>query len=168
MAIRIPKEVQLLIVGFLVCLTFAAIRVTVRSASLITTKTATEKVIVLYRGIPSNHEGFEAALQGFVSPLGGHSDYVKHVKGDTRSIFVSWTTNKELAYNIAQSKMVMVRGVYQKMGGTGVVLRKEFKRYELINTDNCNRWKENEYLTQGHIKGCIVYKVPEVPLHEIP
>jgi RHS repeat-associated protein len=97
--------------------------------------------ITLYRGVASDHPGYQDALNGNANPIGGPASAVEHNAGNTSSEFTSWTTNPSVADWYAG-------------GYDGVVLQKTFGADELIGSPD--KYGESELLIQGPVSGANV------------
>jgi hypothetical protein len=63
----------------------------------------------LYRGVATDHPGYQDALNGNSIPRGGDASALEHNLGDTNSPFTSWTTDAEVAKEFAGSDGVILR-----------------------------------------------------------
>ncbi|MCZ4103437.1 DUF6531 domain-containing protein [Streptomyces sp. H39-C1] len=68
----------------------------------VSSMTEEEGVNYLYRGLSTEHPGYDDAIQGIATPRGGHSNIPSHHDGNTKSIYTSWTTDKETALRFAR------------------------------------------------------------------
>ncbi|MFG1755024.1 polymorphic toxin-type HINT domain-containing protein [Streptosporangium sandarakinum] len=102
----------------------------------------------LYRGIPSGHPMYDAALRGRAIPRGGHTDPALHAGSNTDSVFTSWTHDYEgVALDAAE-----------EMGPGGIVLRILSSKIPsardfLIHGTNRESYEEMEHALAGVIEG---------------
>ncbi len=71
----------------------------------------------LYRGVASDHPGYQNALQGKAAPRGGPATVEEHNLGDTRSEFTSWTTDPEVAKGMSYPGGVVMRVPQSSVAG---------------------------------------------------
>ena len=69
----------------------------------------TSEKVNLYRGVASDHPGYNDALNGAARPRGGSATAIEHNRGDTRSEFTSWTTDPEVAKGMSYPGGVVMR-----------------------------------------------------------
>lgn len=135
-----------------------------QSTSIQTEKKAArfQKETWLHRGICDGHHREEEAEEGMmiaIDPESGHENITLHRDGDTRSKFVSTTTNIRVASHYAQ---------FDKDGRPcdGIILSYKIKPNYRKITDlkiyDMNQasfggdiYNESEYLIEGIVKGCI-------------
>jgi hypothetical protein len=109
-----------------------------------------EDILSLYRGVPAKHPGHPFALLGAAFPIGGHGghdDAERHNRGDTNSIFTSWTTDPAVAARMASSE-----------GSGGVVLFKNIPRAQTVPSPDL--FNEREVLVVGPVTGAHVRILP--------
>lgn len=102
-----------------------------------------QETTTLYRGVKNTHPGFQEAVQGVArprQPLTGHADPTRHNLGDTRSKFVSFTTDRNVARQFA--------------GKEGVVLEARVPRSRTVASPDF--FNENEVLVLGDVSGAKV------------
>ena len=105
--------------------------------------------VILFRGVPkSEWPQFADALDGIATPIGGHESPYLHNKGNTASIFTSWTTRPNWAKGVARYE--------------GVVLQKTFPESVLVKSPNLYS-SEREILIEGVVTGCKVIKMGPCP-----
>jgi len=95
--------------------------------------------IHLYRGVTVGHEGYERATRGIVLPIGGHDDPIEHNRGNTNSIYTSWTTRQGVA------------AWYALKAGSGVVLDAWIRRSRVV--ESVDVFNEGEWLVIGPVFG---------------
>ncbi|GAA2332444.1 LamG-like jellyroll fold domain-containing protein [Dactylosporangium salmoneum] len=100
----------------------------------------------LYRGVPDNHDHYEAAGEGRAVPLGGHSDPARHAANDTQSEMTSWT------HDIDEARSAAAQG-----HGDGVILRTPhedvpYGRDILIHGTDNEMYEEWEHQIYGEFK----------------
>jgi RHS repeat-associated protein len=100
------------------------------------------RTIMLYRGVPKEHEFFDDALNGTARPFGGHTDPLLHNRMNTHSVFTSWTERRSVAEDFA--------------GEGGVVLERRFSRSQLVRSPDI--YQEKEHLVRGTATGAKVTK----------
>lgn len=76
-------------------------------------------------------------------PIGGHADADRHNRGDTDSIFTSWTTDPAIAARFARSD-----------GPGGVVIFKQIPRVQTVTSRDLS--EEREVLVVGPVSGAHV------------
>ena len=113
--------------------------------------TSSTEEVVLFRGVPRGHPGYDNALQGIALPRGGSQSALGHITGFTDSPYTSWTSDPSVAARFA--------------GDDGVVISKAFHLSEVLqssgvpgfpNTDDL--LGEYEYLVEGPVSGALVVK----------
>jgi len=121
--------------------------------------------ITLYRGVGNAVSPsilYPAAQKGIAVPLGylppiykpkPHSSPIEHTHGDNNSIFTSWSDDENIAKKFALGQ-----------GSTeGVILKKTFKRSDVIKSPLYNEYKEGEYIVPGMVTGAATEKVTANP-----
>lgn len=99
-----------------------------------------EDFVTVFRGVRPSHPGFKNAQNGVAkprSPLLGHSDPARHNAGDTKSKFVSVTTNRSVAKRFSEKD--------------GVIIESQVQRSRLISSPD--KFEEAESLIRGTLKG---------------
>ena len=72
------------------------------------TGNALEETVTIYRGVRRTHPGFEDAERGIAKPRGGHTDVFEHNRGNTASMFTSWSKNRRVAQRFAGNDGVVL------------------------------------------------------------
>jgi len=98
-----------------------------------------DDTIILYRGVSGNHVKFKEALKGIVRPKGGDKTASQHNRGETDSIYTSWSTERWVAEDWALTDNPK----------QAVILEKEFKISELVYSPDFSF--ESEKLIIGEI-----------------
>ncbi|KAA0129224.1 RHS repeat-associated core domain-containing protein [Chryseobacterium sp. SN22] len=126
-----------------------------------------EQMITLYRGVSVEAKGamYFYASQGVAIPRGfeqvattwgPHHDMEAHAGSDNFSIWTSWTTSKDLAYDFATGNAFYEEG--NKI--PGIILTKQFRASEVV--PNPHTLGENEWLIPGVVYGAkIEYVSPQ-------
>lgn len=105
-----------------------------------------ERRVHLFRGITRGEDTYDEATLGRVFPRGGHSSPLEHNRGDTYSVFTSWTARWDVAER------------YALESGAGVVLDYWFERGRLVSSPD--EENEQEWLVLGPVVGANVTFVP--------
>lgn len=106
-----------------------------------------EEFVTLWRGVrpnPNHPEQFDLALQGIARPRGGHADPFLHNRGNTQSIFTSWTTKSSQATQYARLN-----------GAEGVVMEARIPRSQVHWSPDL--YLEGEQLVTGEVTGARVW-----------
>jgi hypothetical protein len=109
--------------------------------------TSSTEEIVLFRGVPQGHPGYDNATQGIANPWGGSESALGHITGNTNSPFTSWTSDPSVAAGFAKTD--------------GVVMSKVFRLSDLIPSNTvpgAPDYGESEYLFKGSVSDAIVVK----------
>jgi hypothetical protein len=112
-----------------------------------------EEMVTVYRGVSSDHLGYEDALKGKANPIGGHSDPALHNEGNTNSEFTSWTTDKSEAYRRATTS---TEDNFQRTHG--VMLEDRVPASQLVKSPDNHG--ESEVLRKGPVSGATVISTP--------
>ena len=115
------------------------------AASIVSSDSEKDKIRTLYRGVGVDHPGIIQAYNGVAIPRGGMATPAEHNRYNTRSMFTSWTSSRQVAdwrANLA--------------GNGGVVLKKSFRQSELIWSPDI--FAEAEWLVFGIVTGAKVEK----------
>ena len=111
-------------------------------------------LIIIFRGVNQNHQGYEDAKRGNAKPIGGTASAAEHNEGNTNSPYTSWTTNEEVAKNYAL-----------RPNGEGVVLRLDIDESLIVESPNKKVVllkqgggivSEDEVLIQGEVRNAEV------------
>jgi len=149
MTMRIGINVSIM---FILILGICFARVLTKMEAITLPRVQSDRMIMLYRGIPMDHPFYNYAAKGIAKPFGGHTSIKRHRNGDTNSKFCSWSTNSTIAVTYA---------THDKNGVPcdGIVLAKVFSSKELIEMGCHDIYNEDEYLTLDIISGATVIPV---------
>jgi RHS repeat-associated protein len=113
-----------------------------------------ERTVLLHRGVPEGHPGYEAATLGNAYPRGGNATALEHNMGDTQSQFTSWTRTWSVAESAALNS-------YFGETGRGVVLTARIPLSRIVKSEDVH--EEDEVLVRGPVIGASVRYVPNGP-----
>lgn len=99
-----------------------------------------DDMMTVFRGVRPNHPGFKDATKGIAKPrrpFTGHTNTLKHNLGDTRSKFISTTSDRNIAKQFSGEK--------------GIIIETQIPKSKLIPT--IDKYNEKEFLIKGVLKG---------------